>query len=46
MRSIIAQYLIYEGIDIVGKVTLLANDEISPLMKLLNGVWLWVLRGQ
>jgi len=34
----ITQYLIHEGFDVVGKVTLLADVEISSLVKPLDGV--------
>jgi hypothetical protein len=38
--SNITQYLIFEGLDVVGKMTLLADVEISSLEKLVDGVGL------
>jgi hypothetical protein len=41
-RGNITHYLILEGMDSIGKVTLLANMNISSLVKLLYVVWLQV----
>ena len=39
-RGHISHYLILEGMDAIGQVTLLANTEISSLVKLVDVVWL------
>ena len=41
-RGNITQYLICEGLDVVGKAALLANSEISSLVKPPDTVRLWV----
>jgi hypothetical protein len=38
----ITQYLILEGLDVVGHATLLADMKISSLAKPPDVVWLWV----
>jgi hypothetical protein len=38
----ITQYLIFEGLDVVGKETLLDDAEIDPSAEPSNGVQLWV----
>jgi hypothetical protein len=38
----ITQYIVFEGLDVVGKTTLLADAEISSLAKPANGVGLQV----
>jgi hypothetical protein len=38
--SNITQYLVFEGLDVVGKMTLLADAEILSLAKLADGVGL------
>ncbi len=40
--SNITQYLIHEGLDDVGHVSLLDDTKISPLVDPSDGVWLWV----
>jgi len=45
-RRNITQYLVYEGLDVVGKVALPDDAEILSLMKPPNCVWLWVQCGQ
>jgi hypothetical protein len=38
----ITQYLVFEGIDVVGQATLLVDEKIASLTEPSNGVWLWV----
>jgi hypothetical protein len=40
----ITQYLVFEGIDVVGQATLLVDEKIASLTEPSNGVWLWVWR--
>jgi len=40
--SNVTQYLIHEGFNVIGKVTLLADADISSLVEPPNGVWLQV----
>jgi len=40
--SKITHYLIHEGLDDVGHVTLLDDTKISPLVDPSNGVWMWM----
>jgi hypothetical protein len=40
----ITQYLVFEGIDVVGQATLLVDAKIASLAEPSNGVWLWVWR--
>ena len=40
----ITQYLVFEGIDVVGQATLLVDAKIASLEEPSNGVWLWVWR--
>ena len=45
-RSNITQYLICEGLDVVGKVALLADLETSSLVKPPDAIWMRVWYGQ
>jgi hypothetical protein len=39
--SEITQYLIFEGLDVIGQATLLDDSKIASLEKPTDGVWLW-----
>jgi hypothetical protein len=41
-RSNIAQYLIFEGLDVIGQMAMLADTNISSLVKPIDGVGLQV----
>jgi hypothetical protein len=41
-RRKITQYIIFEGLDVVRKLTLLDDMEIASLVEPSNGVGLWV----
>jgi hypothetical protein len=45
-RGNITQYLVFEALDVVQKLTLLANAEIASFVEPSNGVGLWVWRCQ
>ena len=45
-RRNVTQYLIREVLDVIGKVTLLADVEIPSLVKPPDGVWLRVHYGR